>query len=211
MYTILVLAVLGILLGVVLMQLFKKQETPAAHAEGPDLANLKASDARSGDVISIAGAGDGMTDLDFTADRRIQYEAGAHRWFEVSGPYKERRVSLRVAGDEELEVALHSDARKLTLDDLGLAEDDLAQMDERQNPEDLFEFDSKDWLYRRSREVKAWRDGDAQATGFYYWEFQEKEGTRLLTLRKAEGEPFAIALYTGIPEGDVTIYRGGRA
>ena len=32
----------------------------------------------------------------------------------MSGPYRERRVALRVANEDEVEVALHSEARKLT-------------------------------------------------------------------------------------------------
>ena len=211
MTTVILLVVLGTLLGVVLMQLFKKQNTSQKQPAGPDLANLKVTDARAGDVISISGAGDNLTDLDFTADRHTQYDAGAYRWFELSGAYRERRVVLRVAGDEEPEVSVHNDARKLTVPDLGVTEEDLAEMDERQNPEDVFDFDGADWQYRRSREVKAWRDGEAQASGFYYWEFHERDGKRLLTVRKSEGEPFAIALYTEIPAGDVTIFRGGRA
>lgn len=191
------------------MQLFKKPGTPPAGTAAPDLANLKVTDARAGDVISIAGAGDNLTDLDFTADRYTRYDAGAYRWIELSGAYRERRVALRVAGDEEPEVAVHSDSRKLTLADLALTEEDLAEMDERQNPEDVFEFDSKDWSYRRSREVKSWRDGEPQAAGFYYWEFQERDGRRLLAVRKSEGEPFTVTVYTEIPAEDVTIYRGG--
>jgi hypothetical protein len=210
MTTLLLLAVLGTLLGVVLMQLFKKPNAAPAPAPGPDLANLKITDARAGDMISICGAGDNLIDLDFCADRLTRYDAGAYRWFELAGAYRERRLALRVAGDEELEVGLHNDARKLTLADLGLSEEDLAEMDERQNPEDLFEFDGKDWLYRRSREVKAWRDGEPSVSGFYYWEFHEREGKRLLAIRKSEGEPFTIALFTEIPAGDVTVYRGGR-
>ena len=210
MGTILVLVVLGTLLGIVLMQLLKKPNTPAVQAAGPDLANLKVSDARPGDVISISGAGDNLTDLDFTAEHRIRYDAGAHPWFELSGPYRERRVILRVAGDEELEISLHSETRTLTLADLGITEEDLAEMDERQNPDDLFDFDGKDWVYRRSREVKAWRDGAAQAIVFYYWEFHERDGKRLLDLRKSEGEPFLVALHTDIPAGDVTVYRSAR-
>ena len=211
MTTVVLLVVLSALLGIVLMQLSKKPNIPPPRAASPDLSNLRISDARAGDVISIDGAGDNLTDLDFTADRHIRYDAGAYHWFELSGAYRERRVVLRVAGDEELEVSLHSDPRKLSLIDLGLAEEDLAQMDERQNPEDVFEFDGKDWRYRRSREVKSWRDGDTEATCFYYWEFQEREGKRLLTVRKSEGEPFTVALHTGIPAGDITVYRGGRA
>ncbi len=204
-----VLVLLGTLLAIVLMQLFKK--SPAAPAmPAQDLANLKLTEARTGDVISISGAGENFTDLDFTADRLTRYEAGSHQWLELSGPYRERRVALRVAGEDEIEAALQDGARKLTLEDLGLAEEDLAAMDERQNTADAFEFDGKEWLYRRSRELKAWRDNQPQPVSYYYWEFQERDGKRLLVIRKAEGEPFEVALYSAIPAGDVTVYRGGR-
>ena len=46
------------------------------------------------------------------------------------------------------------DPRKIALEDLGLSEDDLAQMDERQNPADSFDFDGVTWMYRLSREVR---------------------------------------------------------
>ncbi len=205
MYTFVLLAVLGILLGVVLMQLFRKQ--PAAGAPVPDLANLKVTDARAGDAFSISGAGDQYTDLDFTADRQTRFASGNRNWFEVSGPYKERRVILRVAGDEELEVSLKADARQVTINDLGLAEEDLAEMDERQNTSDNFEYDGKSWIYRMSREVNATRSDQAVPTSFYYWEFEEQGGKGLIAIRKAESEPFAVTCYTRIPPGDVTIYR----
>lgn len=208
MATFFTLVVLGVLLGIVLMQLFKKQ--PAATRPIEDLASLKVTDARAGDALSISGAGDNYTDLDFTADRMARFDAGTRRWFELSGPYLERRVALRVAGDEEVEVYLHSDPRKLTIEDLGLTEEDLAEMDERQNTADSFEFDNKVWLYRLSREVQATRDDQAVATGFYYWEFQEQNGKGLIGVRKAEGEPFAVTLYARIPAADVTIYRASR-
>ena len=134
MVTYAVLVLLGTLLVIVLMLLAKKPATPSASsAPVPDLANLKVTDARPGDVLSISGAGDKMTDLDFTPDRGTRFEAGSHSWLELSGPYLERRVTLRVGGDEDVEVFVHTDPRKLTLEDVGVSEDDLAQMDERQN------------------------------------------------------------------------------
>src|ERR1035438_2716264 len=119
MITLTLVVILGALLWIVMMQLFKKQPAPdsgpsAAKPEPQDLANLKVTDARAGDVISVSGAGDSMTDLDFTADRLTHVEAGARRWFELAGPYRERRVALRVGGDEEVEAALHSDPREIS-------------------------------------------------------------------------------------------------
>jgi len=207
MFTVVTLIILGTLLGKVLMQLFKKQPTPAPTGPAQDLANLKVTDARAGDTISVSGAGENFSDLDFTADRLTRYQAGARRWFELGGPYQERRVALRVGGDEYVEVSIHCDARTLSIEDLGLAEEDLAEMDERQNTADSFQFDDKVWLYRLSREVQATRDDQAVATGSYYWEFQEQNGKGLLGIRKAEGEPFVVTLYARIAAADVTIYR----
>src|SRR6266567_6460953 len=115
MITFIVVAILGALLAIVLMNLFKKEPKPLPTPIKPveDLANLKVTDARTGDVLSIAGAGDRMTDLDFTADRAARLDAGSRSWVELSGPYQERRVSLRVGGDEEIEVFLHADPRKI--------------------------------------------------------------------------------------------------
>jgi hypothetical protein len=205
-HTLIVEAVLGVLLVVILMNLFKKHPAPPV-APTPDVSNLKPTDARTGDAISIAGAGDNMADLDFTVDRTTTFEAGSRNWTEVSGSYRERRVALRVALEEELEVSLHNDPRKITIEDMGVSEDDLAQMDERQNTGDSFEFDNKTWLYRLSREVQAKRDDQRQPAGFYYWEFREHEGKGLIAVRKPEGEPFGVTLYTGIAPADVTVYR----
>lgn len=209
MITLTIEAILGVALAVVIMQFFKHHAQPPTPA-GPteDLANLKAQDARVGDSLSIAGAGDNMEDLDFTIDRRMDVAAGIRQWFEVSGPYKERRVSMRVGGDEEVEVALHNDPRKITIEDLGLSEDDLAQMDERQNTGDSFGFDNKNWLYVISREARAERSDRRQPEGYYYWEFREDGGPGIMAVRKAENEPFAVTSYATIQPGDVTVYRG---
>jgi hypothetical protein len=217
MTTFALVAILGILLILVLKKLAQKPATPGpkdAPAGGPsmdDLANLKPGDARPGDVISIAGAGDQMTDLDFTSDRSVSVEAGARRWFELSGPYRDRRVIMRVGGDEDVEVSIQIDPRKLTLEDLGVSEDDLAQMDERQNTADNFEFDGKTWMYRMSREVQTRRSDQPGTAGYYYWEFREQGGPGALAIRKPEGEPFTVALFREVHPGDVTVYRGGKS
>ena len=123
--------------------------------------------------------------------------------------YKERRVWLRVREEDELEVAgvLHS--RKLSLPDLGLSEEDLAEIDERQNPEDNFEYDGKLWYYRLSREISVSRDAHGPSSGFYYWEFQEDGGTRWMYIRKAEGEPFVATIADRLNAADITVYRAG--
>jgi hypothetical protein len=208
MITFTLVAILGILLVIVLMNLFKKTPPPAPAAPPEDLANLKVTDARVGDALSIAGAGDRMTDLDFTVEHGTRYEAGSRTWLELTGPYQERRIALRVAGDEEIETFLHSQPGRLTLEDIGLSEDDLAEIDQRQNPADNFEYNNTSWMYQLSREVRGWRDHSSQPQAFYYWEFRTQDNRRLLGIRKAEGEPFTVTEYAGVAPSDVTVYRG---
>jgi len=210
MITFTLVAILAIFLVIVLMNLFKKTPQPAAAPAAPveDLANLKVTDARAGDVLSIAGAGDRMTDLDFTVERGTRFEAGSRTWVELTGPYQERRVALRVGGDEEVEAYLHCTPGRVTIEEVGLSEDDLAQMDERQNTGDNFEYGNTTWLYQLSREVRGWRDNQPQPVGFYYWEFRTQDGGRLLAVRKSEGEPFAVTEFARVNPGDITVYRG---
>jgi len=204
--------VLVALLVVVLMKLFKTPHAPAPTAAPvEDLANLKPTQARAGDVISIAGAGDNMTDLDFNSDRCTWFQAGTHNWFELSGPYRERRVAMRVDANADQAVSISTEARQPTLEDLGLSEEDLAQMDERQNTGDTFDFDGKVWMYRLSREVQSTRSDQPQPVGFYCWEYREQNGAGLIGIRKEQAEPFAVTRYKGIPADDVTIYRGTKS
>src|ERR1035438_9561840 len=128
MVTFILIVILGALLVIVLMNLFKKDPKPVPATPVPDLANLTVSDARGGDMLSVAGAGAQMTDLDYTVDHATRMEAGSRTWVELGGSYQNRRVAIRVGGDEELEVYLHSDPRRIALEQLGLSEDDLPQM-----------------------------------------------------------------------------------
>jgi len=210
--TVTLLVVLGVLLLMVLKKLFERPAapatTPAPPAPQQDLANLTVADARVGDNISIPGAGDNFSDLDFTVDHSTRYEAGEKQWFDVSGKHAERRVTLEVRSeDDELEVRGFLDGRKLSLEDLGLSEDDLAQMDERQNTADNFEFDGKNWFYRLSKEMGAFHDGQAQGAGFYGWEFIEETGERFLAIRKREGEPFSASVAVKLNPADIAVYR----
>jgi len=211
--TVTLLVVLGALLFMVLKKLFARPAAPAPSSTAPaaakqDLASLTVADARVGDNISIPGAGDNFSDVDFTVDHSNRYEAGEKQWFDVTGKHGERRVVLEVRNeDDELEVRGFLDGRKLSLEDLGLSEDDLAQMDQRQNTADNFEFDGKNWYYRLSKEMGVFHDGQTQGAGFYGWEFIEETGQRYLAIRKREGEPFSASVAVKLNPADIAVFR----
>jgi hypothetical protein len=208
--TYVVIAILVVALVLVLRQMFKKATPPPAPAKPKeDLSNVSVANARIGDTISVAGAGDEFADLDFTVDRRSRYEAGPSQSFELTGRYKERRVYIEVEDEEELNVTGFFSGKKMTVDDIGLSEEDLAAMDERQNTADFFEYDGKNWLYHFSKELVLFRDGGTiDGSRFYAWEFLEQDGTGVLSVEKWEGEPFVVAMGKKLNPADITVYRG---
>jgi len=173
-----------------------------------DLANLKVTDARVKDTLSVNGAADDFSDVDFTVDRVDFYEAGSRRWTELSGMWRDHRVVLEVHSDDAVQVRGNFDGRRLTLDELALSEDDLSQIDARQNQADFFDYDGKFWMFRQSREMGMFSDGASSGRGFYAWEFHEQDGKRFMIIRKFEGEPFSASIRVQVEPGDVTVFRG---
>lgn len=188
--------------------LFDRKTT---HAPEIDLANLKITDARVGDALSVAGAAgvsDDLSDVDFTVDRRDQYEAGSRIWVTLSGTWHDRRVYLEIHNEDTVDVLGNFDGQRITLDALGLSEEDMAEIDRRQNPADFLDYEGKFWLYGFSREMGVFTDGRDTGRGFYGWQFHEQGGNRYLSVRKFEGEPFVASIWTRIQPADVTVFRG---
>jgi hypothetical protein len=181
---------------------------PSRPGPQEDLAHLKITDARVQDTLSVVGAAEDFSDLDFTVDRCDAYEAGSRQWVELSGAWRERRVYLEVHKGDTVEVLGNFDGRRLTLDELGLTEEDLAEIDRRQNPTDFLDFENKFWLYRLSREMAVFHEGREPGHGFYCWQFHEQDGKRLLSVRKFEGEPFTASIWIKVEPTDITVFRG---
>ena len=184
------------------------ESKPSRPAPQEDLANLKITDARLGDMLSVTGAAEDFSDVDFKVDRIEQFEAGSRRWYELSGTWRDRRVYLEVHNESEVEVLGNFDGRKITLDELGLTEDDLADLDNRQNQSDFFDYDGKFWLYRFSREMGVFSNPNARGRGFYSWQFQEQDSKRYLSIRKFAGEPFTASRWVKVDPGDIRVFRG---
>jgi hypothetical protein len=173
-----------------------------------DLANLKIQNAHLKDTLSVLGAAEDFSDIDFTVDRRDVFEAGSNQWFEVSGSWRDRRVYLEVHTADVIEVFGNFDGRRITLDELGMSEEDMGELDARQNVSDFLDFEGKFWLYRFSREMGVFSDGHDTGRGFYGWQFQEQDGARYLNVRKYEGEPFLASIWKRVEPNDITLFRG---
>jgi hypothetical protein len=211
MITGILLAFLGLLLAVVLWQMFKgggkKQvsgpvQLPAGPGTGVDL-----PDARRGDVVSIHAAAEDFSDVDFTVDRRSSYQSGPNKWVDLSGEFRGNRVYLEVYPGREGDIIGILDPRTLTIADLGVTEDQLADLDARQDPSQFLTFEGKRWQFESSREIGYFENETGEGEGLYRWIFRESGGNRLLMIEKWEGDPFDVRIARRIKGQDIMIYR----
>ena len=209
-WTILVLVVLGIALVVVLTRLNKPTpaDRPGSGETFPDRnAHLDIGDAQVGDGVSVPGRGDEFEDLDFRIDKRNRYESGGERWYELTGKYRGRRVYLELVEDDDLEVWLDTAQRTLHLDDLGLDEERLAQIDEDRDYQAAFECDGERFSYASSEEVGYFENGYGDGEGFYSWTFLNRERNRMVWIEKWSDEPFEAGTSQKLAIRDVRLFR----
>ncbi|MDX2154015.1 MAG: DUF4178 domain-containing protein [Bryobacteraceae bacterium] len=222
MITAVILALLGVLLLIVVRQMFKAPggpqlpggktaaplpaPPPSAVAGTGDIATDLWS-AKPGDVISISAAAADFSDLDFTVDRRSAYEGANRRWIDLSGEHRGNRVYLEVYRTPDFEVMGMLDPRKLTLNDLSVSEDRMADLDAKQDPTQYVEFEGKRWHYESSREIGYFENEQGQGEGLYRWIFRNPNGPELLCVEKWEGEPFDVRVARRINPQDIAVYR----
>ncbi|MBS1874510.1 MAG: DUF4178 domain-containing protein [Acidobacteria bacterium] len=211
MITATLLAVLGVVLVIVLVAMFKgpKAVPPPAKTPGQVSATVDAHpwNARRGDVVSIRGAADDFSDLDFTVDRRSAYESSNRRWVDLSGEYRGRRVYLEVMGRTEPDAMGILDGRKLSLPDVQLTEQQLADMDSRQDANAFIQYENKRWYFDSSREIGYFENEGQQGEGLYRWLFREQNGDRLISIEKWEGEPFEARIAKRLNTQDITVFK----
>ena len=180
--------------------------SPAAPPAADPLA-LDAWDARKGDIVSVAGAGEDFSDLDFAVEQRNAYEASNHRWLELTGDCRGKRVSLEVYRYPERQTIGFFDSKRWSISDLNTTEDGLADLDARQDPAGSVTFEGKVWKWQSSREIGFLANEAGTGEGIYRWMFAEAGGTRWLCVEKREGEPFEVRIARRVEDRDVTVYR----
>lgn len=204
MTEVLILILLG-LAGYLLYKALRKKKPKAEALPKPtDLANLTVKDAARGDNVILSGAGQSYEDLSFTVDRLNRYESNGEQWFELSGLSAGKRVFLEWSEDDELEITIQRQGG-LTLEAIGVSEEDLVQMDEERSRSRFIEYQDKRWVYRESAEAGYFKDEGPEGEGFYYWKFDCDD--LQLFIEKYEGDPFEVGISERIDSGRVRIFR----
>ena len=201
-----VIIVLCVAIVYLLYLAFRKKGPAKGVSKTKSLADLTVVDATLGDVLTIQGAGDDFDDMSFTVDRRHRYESDGEESFELSGKYRNRRIYLAFCEDDELEVLLMS-TPKLTIEDIGVTEQALVEMDEKPSTANSISYNNDTWRYESSNEVGFFKDGQGTGEGYYNWEFVNSDGRQKLIIEKWVREPFEARIADKIAPSDILVFR----
>ena len=177
-------------------------------APRPAGASAEQPDPKVGDRVAVFAEIAGREQLSFVAEHRHRYEMHGNEWFEVTGKVGGKEAFLEIWGGSEPGLAAGLGAGELGLQQIGLTEEMLIGYDERPGEMPPFEFDGSSWTFRASGEVMFYEDCGREAEGCYYWEFDEKDGKRLLFVEKWEDEPFEAGICTRVEPGQVFVSHG---
>lgn len=90
-------------------------------------------------------------------------------------------VEWSIEGGDLYVVAGYEDGNP-KLRDIGLEEDDLVRMDDREKGE--FQWDGTTWYYEYSGDVKYYDNGKGRAETYYTWEFESEDERRYVSVER---------------------------
>lgn len=185
----------------------KKEEETAQHA-APGTEELHLENVRQGGVIRLINVGENMDEYDVNITARHVYRSDDAEWYELEGDSGTDQVWISLEEDDGLDVSLT--LRKLKLRDLGIARNDLDEMDEK--GEGQFEFEGKTYYYEGSEEVSFFRNGNVSEANeglFYAWEFESEDEESYISIEEWRDKSIEVSLAQPLKESQVQVYSLG--
>ncbi len=169
-------------------------------------------EARVGDVVVIHGLALEYDDCYFIIERLHRYGGNGMTWYELEIADAEYRIWLEWSYDRAgLFITATDDRRPVSLEAVGLTEDDLNQFEDLRSIDQGVEIDGLWYVYRNSFEAFYFQDNrPTNGEGFYMWEFLSEDDRRVLAIIKYTGEPYYVHFSEIIPPENVQVYPGER-
>ena len=143
-----------------------------------------------GDYLEIQG-------VTYLVEGKSLYREGKWKWHElhlvdlITG----NPMFLEYEQDDSLETALW-ESGELELSDLGLTEKMLVTFDD--DEQGRFVFGETTFTYDESDKAFWTKGSDGEETPFYYWDFVEKKGKKMISVEKWEDGSFDVSTGTEI-------------
>ncbi len=200
-----IIAVIGI--AVFFWNSNKKKKEQQAKAHAPKELTLEHVEA--GGVIHLRNVGPDMEEYDVTILSKAVYREGENsEWYELEGDNGRQKVWISIEEDDGLDVTLT--LRRLKLRDIPINREDLDRMDKTAEGE--FEFEGETFYFEYSNEASYFADGNLSSDNedfFYYWEFENDNEDKYITVEEWESGKFEITLSIPLKSSNVQVYSLG--
>ena len=178
----------------------RKEEPPVSR-------KLTVKDLEPGGMVQLTGGlEEGFLEVDYTVEGKNRYVADGDEWFELKLMDGSGNVLwLEWEQDDELEIAVTTSKKELTLSDLGLSKAMLEAFDEEE--EGHFVYGERTFVYEESDRARFYRDCEGEGESFYYWDFEEKGGDGIIGVERWGAGEYEISVGKSVSERDLTIFR----
>jgi hypothetical protein len=160
--------------------------------------------AKLGDVVTYPSQAPEHDDPYLIVERIQRYSGAGGEWNEIVATNSQRTLWIEYTETRnDLFVTAAHHRHPLSLESIGLTEDELITLDEEHSLNNGVIIQGKRYSYRNSFEAFTQPD---ETHRFYLWDFIADDGSQTLAVTKAEGMPFEAYLSDVIHPEDVTLY-----
>ena len=203
---------IAIVIGLVISSIIKKKKAESAEREatvsGANVTN-DLSRVFKGGVFEIPPFGTYLSPIQTYVKTRHRYSDGEMSWYELACDHEGRQLNVEWEREgQSLNVSVGFEDENPTLEDLGLTEKNLSDMDEVEAG--TFEWNSVTWKYANSEELSFYENNGDEEERFYGWDFQTVNGDRFISIEKWPGDAqfYVYATYAVDPK-KIEVFDGG--
>ena len=182
-----------------------RKKKPSGLAASSPIDSIK--EAGVGDVFTITGLSIEYEDSYLIIEKMNRYASSSGEWHELLGVDGEKRLWVQWSDGGGLFVTATGDNRPVGLKQLGITRDKLIRMDEEHSLDNFLTYDGTRYNYRNSGEAFYFQDNLGEGEGYYLWEFEGEDGSKMLTVDKWEGTPFQVYVSDVVSPDNITVYK----
>lgn len=204
--------VIATAVGLVISSINRKkkaeQEKRDATVTGANVTN-DISRVFEGGVMEIPPFGTQLSPIQTYVQARHRYSDGESSWYELTCDFEGRKLNVEWEREgKSLYVSVGFDDENPSLQDLGIDENRLSEIDEAEAGS--FQWDGVTWQYANSEELSFYEQDGTDEETFYGWEFQSGPGDRYINIEKWAGDAqfYVYATYR-IEAEDIEVFDGG--
>lgn len=194
--------------GYLLYSLWKKGQTNSTKlpAKKRNSNELSIENVAENAVIHLMNIGKDLQEFDVTIKSKHIYRQGDYTWYELEGDNGTDTVWISMEEDDELELAIT--LKKLKFKDIGITRKKLDKIE--QDDDGTITYLDELYYYEDCDDAVFYRHGkEDQAEKFSYWEFENEEGNKFLSVEQWNNGKYDVSYSEKIKLSQLSVYSLG--